>query len=243
VARPRFVRSQGPGSSVSGEVVGGRRRPGVGIGERQQELTYLAAIADESRRVHGRRRDRCRFRLAREADRGRALRQRDDAFARDDLFDARKALAVQREDTLRGDRIALQRAQHVAKLRRGELALARDVRRDACHFVADLRERELAQRHGLLGTDVDAGVAQPVGIELARQPRLAARLGQDGALDPGTVIAQLRREPLMRAFPVGEPTRAKLLGDPGAVASAVAEMLPDRSFIGPKEAYVPEALA
>ena len=229
------MRGEGPGGGGRREIVHRRAGLRVGVGERDDEIAALALVANEARRVEIRRRDGRRFRLAREANRRGALRQGDEALAHDDALDVREALLVQIEDALGRRHVPLERSQHVAVVRRWQLALARDVGREPHHRLAHLGKGGRAERNGLLRTDIDADVLQAIGVELRRQPGRGARSGEDALSHPVAIGAHLRRKALVRRLPVGCGARPKELADAGDIALAVIEMLLDRATIGPEQ--------
>ena len=126
-----------------------------------------------------------------------------------------------------------------------ELAQARAIvaAGEARHLFADLCECERSHRDCLLRLDVDADAAQPIGVELAREHWGVSRFRQNHLLHPRAMCGQLRREALVRAFPVLHAAAAEELGDAVAVAPAIAEVLAHFAFVRPDDARLLEALA
>jgi len=147
----------------------------------------------------------------------------------------RKALLVQIQHVLRGHRFALQRAQHLAIVRRRKLPLGRQRRRHLPHLLAHFGKGHRAERDRLLRRDIDPYALQAIGIKLGRQCRRRSRARQHGAAHPVAMRAQLPRQALVRRLPALHRACAEQLGDAGDVALAIVERLLHFAAIGPDE--------
>ncbi len=234
MAGPRLVRGERPRGGRCGEVVV-HAALGVRIGQRDHELAELALVADQP--------------FAGQANRGRSLRQRNQLLAHDDSLELGEAPLVELEHLLRRHRVALERAQHLAVIRRRQVLVARQRRRHVAHLLAHFGEGGRAERDRLLRRDIDADAPQAIGIDLGRQCRRRPRARQDSALHPLAMRGELRGEALVRRLPALHRARAKQLRDAGDVALAVVELLlhftairPEAPALGPLERARPGEL-
>ena len=192
MARSAFVRAQRPGRSGEVEIVVGLALAAGGrIADRQHELTLLAGIADQRRRLHVRRRLRGRFGFGRQAHHHRPLGQRDHAFLRDRRFQRRVDVLVARFELLVRDRVLLQLADHVAIIGRVQALGLRHHRRQRLHGRARLHVFELGAFDQRARVDVDADALEAIGVELRRQAEIVAGARKHLGVHPRHVIVEL----------------------------------------------------
>ncbi len=147
------------------------------------------------------------------------------------------------EDGLAFELLLLERAEDVAVVGGGKLALAGDQRRDHLHLVLHLVEAGLGARHQLLERHVDAALAEAEAVDLLGQPEVLPRprlhLGAQQRLVGGDLLAEAG----VRLLPAGQAGLLEQLGDPRQEAGGVAELALEVALEGGEEGGLVEAVA
>ena len=188
VARAPLVGGQRPRGRLEREVV---VAAGAGIAQRQHERALFSRVADQSRRLHVRRRLLHALGFAGQSDLHRALRQRRDVVGGDQSLQVADARLVVRKDRAALELMLFELADHVAVVGGVETFRPGHERRQRLHLVLDLAERDAAAALELVDRHVDADRAEPERVQLRGLAEIAARAREHLGADEYRILVEL----------------------------------------------------
>ena len=191
MARPRFVRRQGPHLRRECIVAGRPVTFFVLLQIRHDELGEFACIANQARNVQVCRRLLSGLGRRGHTHTGRLIRQCDQLFPPYDFVQRDHYLLVARHQLVAGYLVFLEALDNLAIVGGIEPLLRGHQRGQGQHLVADVGERHLPGTDQFFRRGVDAVVPELQFVQFARQGRFLASVGQDGLCDPGIVSGQL----------------------------------------------------
>ena len=160
MARPRFVRRQGPHLRRKGIVAGWPVALFVLLQIGDDELREFAGIADQTGDVQVGRGLLCGLGRRGHAHSGRLVRQRNEVLSPDDLVQGGHHLLVARHQLVTGHLVFLEAEDHLAVVGGVEPLLCGNQGCQGDHLVADVGERDLPGADKLFGRVIDAVVPE-----------------------------------------------------------------------------------